>query len=235
MTLDQIRDIVSSITQTHRPGVNLTPELFSTLINAASIKHFKRRIGLPEQYQPGAPFPPQVAEVSIKESIDLKPFLVYADQHSSPIIFINGRASYPKAFAYPLSASHLYYSSFASSDYERAFDIVNEKQWAERVHSVNESPDVIFPIMRFGPDFIAIYPESIQIVRMVYYRWPAPAEYRLRVQNGVNVYDVDASVELEWDEANQVDIAAILLSDIGVAVAREDIVQIAEKTKNVGI
>lgn len=235
MTLNQIRDIVSSLTQTHRPGVNLTPELFGTLINAASLKHFKRRIGLPEQYQPGAPFPAQVAEVSVKESFDLNPFLVYADQYSGPIIFTEGRAAYPKSFAYPLGASHLYYSSHTRRDHERFFDIVNEKQWGERINSVNESPNELFPIMRFGPDSIVVYPETIRIVRMAYYRWPIPAEYRVKVENGINVYDVDGSVELEWDEVNQLDIAAILLSDIGVAVAREDIVQIAEKIKNTGI
>lgn len=209
-------------------------ELFNQLVNAASVSHFKRRLGLPERYQPGQPFPGEIAEITMKVSMDLRPFLVHRDNNDSPVSFTNGMAAYPKEFCYPLSASHIYVHT-DNTQYERRFDFVTEMQWSKQIGSVNEVPTMFFPIMRFTRVSMNIAPTTIRLVNFVYYKWPRQGRLVMSVQNGINKYDASESIELEWDESNMIDIAHIILSDLGIATAKDNLVAVAEKVKQQGI
>lgn len=234
MNLAQLRDLLSVFIQRHSPEIDLPVELFNRLINAASISHFLRRLGLPEQYQPGTPIAAQVAEISTKVIMDLRPFIVHRNERSSPLAFSLGAVVYPIDFCYPLSASHVYVHT-DGIHYTRNFDFTNEMQWSDRIGSVNKQPDVFFPIMRFTAQEINILPKTIQLVNFAYYKWPRAANMAMTLVNGINVYDPINSVQLEWDEGNMVDIAMIILANLGVVVNRDTIFQVAEKVKQQGI
>lgn len=234
MNLGQLRNVISAFVQRHDTAVDLPVELFNELINVASIQHFKRRLGLPERYQPGQPFPGEIAEITMKSAMDLRPFLVHRDINDSPLSFTSGTVAYPKEFCYPLSASHLYVHT-DGEQYERRFDFVTEMQWSEQMGTVNKAPTPFFPIMRFTRVNINIAPKTIRLVNFVYYKWPRRGRIVTSVINGVNIYDPELSVELEWNEANMIDIAHLLLANIGVAVNKEAIFAVADKVKQQGI
>lgn len=68
-----------------------------------------------------------------------------------------------------------------------------------------------------------------------YIRMPIEPFYAVDSSLGYNKYNSGDSIDLEWDDINKLDILAILLSDIGVIVGRDDIVQVNEKVKAQGI
>jgi hypothetical protein len=59
--------------------------------------------------------------------------------------------------------------------------------------------------------------------------------YAYTIIDGFIEYNPTNSIELEWDELNQIDILYILLSDLGIVTAKADIFQISEKVKIQGI
>jgi hypothetical protein len=47
-------------------------------------------------------------------------------------------------------------------------------------------------------------------------------------------YDHAASVELEWDDGNKLDIMHLILQDMGINLSRGDVVQFANKVVETG-
>ena len=53
--------------------------------------------------------------------------------------------------------------------------------------------------------------------------------------SGYLQYDSSNSTELEWSEADQIDILYIVLFDIGITMGKPDILAVANKVKNEGV
>ena len=73
------------------------------------------------------------------------------------------------------------------------------------------------------------------MVDFTYIKFPTKPVFAYTITNGYVEYDSVNSVELEWDEVNQLDILYILLSDLGVVATKADVFQISEKVKTKGI
>ena len=65
MTLKDIRDILVLISGDKGLTFTFVSESFCNLLNEAQLKHFKRKLGLPEQYTPGMPISRQSYEIKI--------------------------------------------------------------------------------------------------------------------------------------------------------------------------
>lgn len=234
MTLLEIINAVNYLIGSKRPeNPLLTPKRFESMLHMASLKHFKRKLGLPEEYQVGMPLPRQAYEVTQKISEDLRPFKVELDGYHSALMFVNGVSSYPPDYYYPLSVAPII-NHEVGSVVKRA-RVVTDGRWDEMHGNYVDIPNDEYPVVNFQANSIRISPSTIRIAKMTYLRLPKKPVYGVTTTDLVTTYNPTTSVQLEWDEPNQIDIMYILLSDLGVSVQRQDIFQIAEKHKAQGV
>lgn len=230
MTLLEIINTINFIIGDKRPEMGLlTPNRFSTMLHIASLKHFKRKLGLPEEYQVGMPLPRQAFELTQKITEDLRRFKVVNDN----FLFTNGVSVYPDGYYYPSSMAAVIFYDVGSMRKNVRF--VTDQRWDEMNGSYVDIPNEEYPIANFQSDTIRIAPTTITRTIFTYLRLPVKPVYAVRIQNNVSVYDPDSSVQLEWDEINQIDIITILLADLGLPLMRGDVIQIADKQKAQGI
>ena len=229
MTLLEIVNIINFVIGARSPDIDLTPKRFSEMLYIASLKHYKRKLGLPEEYQPGMPLPRQSFDITQKITEDLRPFKVDMSGNGM-LMFYNGRASYPDRYYYPSSMS-----AMRDDGRLKRVRFVTDQQWDEMMGNYVDVPNDEYPIATFQNDHIQIAPQNITKAKFVYLRLPNRPVYAVKLNGNASVYDSHSSVQLEWDEINQIDIIAILLSDLGLSLKREDILQIAEKQKLQGI
>ena len=106
MNLGDISNIISFILSDRKPDLVLTAGEFERILHVCQLKQFKRKIGLPEEYQPGTAIPAQVYEISKVITDDLAPFKVIMGGDNPPLnVDDKGEATLPSDFFYP-SALH---------------------------------------------------------------------------------------------------------------------------------
>jgi hypothetical protein len=239
MNLLQISNIVNFIIGDRLPDIpSLTPAKFCDLLHIAQLKHYKRKLGLPEEYQPGMPLPRQAFDITQKITEDLRRFKVIKDGPSA-IPVVGGRFNYPAGYYYPSSlVAFIEYPGEGTRS--KVIEIVTDKRWDEMQGNWVDRPNDEYPIANSQATFIRVAPETIIRVGMVYLRQPSKPVYSVTISpNGVNQYNPAGSSwgisGDDWDEVNQVDIMYVLLSDLGITMQRQDVFQIAEKHKQQGI
>jgi len=234
MNLEQLRILVSTLVRDKASDVNIVPEQWGLLLKMANLKHFKRKVGLPEEYTPGRPLPAQLPEISQRITDDLLPFKVFMGRYGTPKLQIdqNGEAVIPTGFFYPLS---LLYPVVEISLTYNEVKVLTDSGWSDYMSSSIITPSKKYPICNFQKGYIRFSPKNMQSVEFTYLRRPVDPVYAYTSDSGFIQYDPVNSVELEWDEPNQIDILYMLLSDVGVVVTRGDIMQVAETVKTKGI
>lgn len=236
MNLDFVRNIIYIISKDKRKNIQLTPEKFGEWLHLFSMKQFKRKVGLPEQYQPGMPLPQQAYEITERIGQDLRPFKVLMGKlQSTPHLTFNdlGYADIPFGFYYP---GYMLYDDYknGSSDLRRV-DILSDLEWANRVGDPVEGPTFRNPIANFQKDFIRIWPASIKRCEFEYLRIPIAPVFGYSKRNGWVEYDEATSTELEWDDLNVLDIISLFLVEFGIAINAAEIANYAEMVKTKGI
>lgn len=230
MTLLEIINTINFIIGDKRPEMGLlTPNRFSTMLHMASLKHFKRKLGLPEEYQVGMPLPRQAFDLTQKITEDLKRFKLVDDN----FLFTNGVAVYPAEYYYPSSMAAVIHYELGSIKKKVRF--VTDQRWDEMNGNYVDIPNEEYPIANFQSDTIKIAPATIKQVIFTYLRLPLKPVYAVMMKGNVSVYDPEVSLQLEWDEINQIDIIMILLADLGLPLMRGDVIQIADKQKAQGL
>lgn len=229
MTLLEIINIINFIVGDRSPDIGFTPKRFGQMLHIASLKHYKRKLGLPEEYQPGMPLPRQAFDITQKITEDMRGFKIELSGNNM-LKFYNGKAAYPDRYYYPSSMS-----AVREDGGMKKVTFVTDQRMDEMMGNYVDIPSYEYPVATFQNDYIQIAPESITKAKFVYLRLPEKPVYSVKVINGVSVYDSQNSTQFEWDEVNQIDIMAILLSDLGISLRREDVMQVAEKHKIQGI
>lgn len=234
MNHGQIRVILKTFLQNQRSNITLDYKDYNELINVAQLKHFKRKIGLPEEYQPGMPLPRQSIEITQKIEDDLRIFKVNYGDDQPVVKVINGKLDIPDDY-YIVSTL-----SVPVKGGERNIEIVSDTQWNDRLDSKLIAPRKRYPICNFQHNFIRFSPPDIKYVKFIYYRYPKEAVYAVKRRSSYNAalfpeYDPDNSVELEWDDINIIDIIHILLTDLSIVVNKKDIANYANVKTQQGI
>ena len=213
----------------------MTPEMFSDMLNAASLKHFKRKLGLPEEYRPGMPLPSQAFEITKKITADMRHFKVVAGWDYAPPITVDseGKAKYPDD--YYIAAAVSYNLLKGSEIYERKVEILSDLEFLNATTSFTEKPDEFFPVCNMQAGFIRFAPKNLLRVNMVYLRLPKKPIYKTKQEDGYTQYDDKNSVNLEWDDINKLDILILMLQDMGVSISRKDIYEYANQIKERGV
>lgn len=211
----------------------LTPKNVGLLLHSASIRHFKRKIGLPEEYQPGMPLPRQAYDLTQKISEDLRIFKVNMDGVEKPLLFFtSGSAQLPSNYYYPSSIAALVEID-GQMVFRKAY-FKTDDEWDEMEGSYVDVPNEEYPVVNIQANKIRIAPQ-VSRARFTYLRLPVKPVYRVTIDGHLNKYDQANSTQLEWDQINTIDVLTILLADLGVSMLRQDVLQYAEMKKQQGV
>ena len=235
MNLEEWRIVCNNLISQKGAGVNIVPEQWELMLHVAQLKHYKRKLGLPEEYRPGQPMPTQAFEITKRISDDLSPFMVEIGRNGQlPLpVSAQGEATLPADFFYPTGI--LYNLITPKGIKPKNVPLLTDKEWNETMSSQIIKKTKQYPIANIKNGYIRFAPLNLQFVDFTYLREPVRPVYAFTNTGGLMQYDNANSVQLEWDELNQLDIMYMLLGDLGVVVSKKEIVDYGEKVKERGI
>lgn len=236
MTLEQIRDLIVLISGEKGHEVSYGPEEFCDVLHLAQLKYFKTKIGLPEDYSPGMPLPPQAYELTQRLTEDIRPFKVSKGWLLSSPLYLDstkGTLAYPSDY-YIISALSYFYAH-SSGSLEREIKVLSDLEYSKCTTSILEKPDKFFPVCNMQADFIRFSPILTEAINFSYLRLPVKPFWKVIDNDGFYEYDDENSVNLEWDSMAIIDIIVLFLSEIGIALNNQNVVQYAQNVKKEGV
>ena len=207
--LNDINFLVSYALEKKAPGIELPQNKFEQLLHQAQLMQFRRKLGIPEQYDPRAP---QGFEVNKIITSDLEPFKVIMGDKTMELKVKNGYADLPKDYYYPSTMRLRQVKAGVES--WRKVDILSDKEFDDRVASALLNPSLRFPVANFQAGVIRIAPMIIKSIYFVYLRLPKKPVYAVKFNRGFAEYDPANSTKLEWNDVNILDIIAIMLNEL---------------------
>jgi hypothetical protein len=235
MTLGDMYDLVSYITNKDFSGNIVTPDQFNMLIKVVNIDLFRRKYGLPEGYQPGRPIPNEYAEITQKNLDDMKAFKVFLKN----VPVTNGTVPYPTDYCHKMELTNNFTIKINKVDtiLPKGLEVLNESQLSSRLGNYTKRPVSRMPICTFRSDAIYVWPfeisdivpDPITQIDMAYYRYPRTPEFVYSVTDGGLVYDAVNSTEVEWPQDEHLVLVRMLLNYIGINLREGDIVNYSEQ------
>lgn len=193
----------------------IKPDEFDLELKSKNLRHFRKRLGLPETYIPGTAN--EGAGVTRLTDRDLLPFLV--EETKNPVGGVI------------ILTSTWYYINDFYTDISVTSDLISLEEVSNRLRNYITAPTALHPCAYIVPQGLKVFPVTINNVTANYYRTPVTPVFQT-ITNTTTLeleYDTTNSVELEWDDASKFDILSMILQDMGVNVERWDLQQIAAK------
>ena len=207
MTVNEIKNVVTSIVSAEKTGYKLLPERYNLYLQKANLELFNQSLREWEKKQ-------IITDI-------LYPFKVKAD-----LTFAAGVATRPADYA---RFSAAYYDDGATVV---PIEEVTDAELPDRISNAITTPTEAYPIICFYNEKINILPVSITTgVDLLYIKKPRDPVYAEKVDNGINVYDSGSSDQLEFDEIYHPDIIRIIVGYAGIQVKDTVILQAINKEK----
>ncbi len=227
-TLNDINFLVSYALEKKAPGIELPKNKLEQLLQQSQLLQFKRKLGIPEQYDPRNP---QGFEVNKIITSDLEPFKVIMGD-KTPMLKVDsqGYATLPKDFYYPSTLRIRQVKSGVES--WRKVDVLSDKEFNDRISSALLHPSLRYPIANFQSGVVRFEPRNIKVAHFVYLRLPVKPVYAIKMTRGFAEYDSTKSTELQWNDINTLDIISILINELlQVQITMQEIQQIKQPSQ----
>lgn len=227
MTLGSMFSLVEYITNKDFSGNVITPDRFNMLIKVVNIELFRNKYGIPEEYQPGRPIPNESADITLKNTDDLKAFKVRLPNRT----VANGVMLYPADYAHRDTVVYNYSKTIngIATPLPRPVEILREAEFAAREGNYTKRPTTVNPIAVLRSDGIHIRPITISAVDFNYYRFPVDPVFNYVEFDGGITYNASTSVEIEFPVDEHFTFVKQLLSLIGVNLRESEITAYAEQ------
>jgi len=231
MTLWEMFSLIKFITNKDFSGNIITPERFNELIKVVNIDLFRNKYGLPEEYQPGRPIPNEYADITLKNTDDLKAFKM----PSLARAVTAGLMTYPTDYAHRDTISYNFTKTIngVATPLPKPVEILREAEFAARNGNYTKRPTTQNPCGVVRRDGIHIRPTTITQVDFHYYRWPIAPNFVYVLGDGFITYDA-TSTEFEWPADEHLTLVAMMLKYIGVNLREGDLVQVANQQLQTG-
>lgn len=195
---------------------------FDVELKSKNLRHFRKRLGLPENYAPGMI---GVSATRLTDT-DLMPF------------FIEGDYIVPSNTGIVALDDWYYILDFYSS-VSRSSCIISHQETSNRLNNALTKPttkDLAAYMVKVG---LRVFPhgiDGVDNVHVMYYRRPIDPVFMTTVNETTYEieYDTVNSVELEWDDGSKLDILHMILADFGFTVERQDLSGYANKLVEAG-
>ena len=226
MTLWEQFELVKFIVNKDFSGNIITPERFRDLIKVVNIDLFRKKYGLPEEYQPGNPIPAEYADVTLKNTDDLRPFKVYLPNAA----VASGVLSLPSDYAHRDTITYNYTKTInhVVTPLPKPVEILREAEFSSRNGNYTKRPTTSNPIGVVRSNGIHIRPITITAVDFTYYRWPNDPIFAYTVGDGFVTYNASSSTEYEFPKDEHLTLTRMILAMIGVNLREGEIVQYGE-------
>lgn len=177
MTNQEILDLCNFILNKEQTGKSINENYVSDILHAASMKLFKKLIGLPEEYSPGAPVPRIQYELTSVVKAKLVPFTVLLDGISDTLLIIDsyGRAVTPDNLYLITSLGNRIASG--STNKWNPIEVVTDAEWIGRISRHIMQPTQNNPIANIQNGFIRFEPLKSKGVYCSYLRLPTTPVY----------------------------------------------------------
>lgn len=227
MTLGQIYELIQYIVNKDFDGMIVTPERFNLLIKVVSIEHFRNKYGIPEEYQPGRPVPNETADITIKNTDDLRAFKTRLPNRT----VANGLMLYPADYAHVMTVVYNFSKTIngTATILPKQVELLREAEFASREGNYTKRPTTSNPIAVLRSDGIHIRPITITGTDLNYYRFPVDPEFVYDEWDGGVTEDPNSSIQFEFPKDEHFTLTKMILSLIGVNLREEQIVQYAEQ------
>ena len=196
----------------------ISPQEFGLELVSKNLRHFRKRIGLPETYIPGSAS--VGAGVNRVSDTDLLPFLV--EETKNPV---NGVIALTTNWYYILD---FFTSSSVTSD------LIGVEEFSSRVRNYITQPTTSHIAAYIVPQGLKVFPTTLTGVTVIYYREPVTPTFVTSINPVTLELVYGTSVELEWDDGNKLDVLNMILQDMGLNIERGDVQQMANKLIQTG-
>lgn len=226
MTLMEIFSLIKYIVNKDFSGNIITPDTFKDLIKVVNIDLFRHKYGLPEEYQPGRPVPNEYADVTLKNTDDLKRFKVSLP--NTPVT--NGILPYPTDYAHRDTLSYNFSKTIngVATVLPKPVEVLKEAEFSSRNGNYTKRPTTTTPIGVVRSDGIHVRPITILAVDFSYYRFPATPVFNYQLNDGYITYLPSTSIEYEWPEDEIMTLTKMILSYIGINLREDSVINYAE-------
>lgn len=224
-------------------GNTFTPEKFNLTCKIINYEYFKLKVGLPEAYRPGFPFPPQAYQVSTKLTNDIMPFIKWLGGPDYPLLTMDnyGVATIPSDYVAYSSCYYDYAVQGATCDdvevvTPKEVNFLTDADWSDRVNSKIVFPDKKYPVAKWiGNNKIQFLPRDMKAVNFTYLRTPVDPVlgYTIDGNNDI-VYDPTTSVQFEWPQVCLPDLANSIYAVMSGNLKSQFDVQLANQRKAEG-
>ena len=239
MNLQQLLDYINYIANKDQFGNTLSPKEYNTLLPIVSFKYFKKKYGIPEQFKAGMPFSAEAYEITQSIIDSISQFKVVMGEDTGMLLIDNsGKANIPEDY---LHVSSAYLKDITNTGNcsvgtgYNAIEFLTDAEFVERLGSSINPPSRDYPIVTQRSNYFQFMPKNIQYINFTYLRKPRTPVYDYQIINDAYVYQPLTSVELEFEETDIIDIASILLSEIGINLREDRLKIFADQMKKEGI
>lgn len=206
-----IQDIVDTISVIARDkGVNVTIDELNILLNNANMELFRNLFGYVKTGHK--------EEISKEITHALAPF-----KTKTVLTFVNGETTLPEDYFTYARFDYRY-----QNQYRRKIDFVTSKEAEDSFASFILHPTELFPRLEIVGNKLKVEPPTVTSVDMYYYRYPNKVVYTEKIEDGINVFDADNSVDFEYPESFKIDILRLLCIYLGLQINDSGLIQYLE-------
>ena len=232
MTLFEQWELVNFIANKDYEGNVVTPERIKQLMVVVNMDLFKLKMGLPEDYQLGAPISRQYLDATQRLTDETR--------------FLKTRVAAQAVAAGIVAFPGTYFGFDAMRyGYQRQVDglpkviwkpveVLTEDEYSDRAGNSIKEPTAKNPVCVIRSNGIHVYPTSIPQVDFSYVRYPVDPVFDY-TENPGYITDGGSSVEYEWPVHLHRDLLMMLFGYIGINLREQQLEQYAEQHKAQGV
>lgn len=228
-----IYQIVNYLINKEQTGNTFNAEEFQMILNHSSLKLFKRRLGMPEEYQMQTAYTQQGYANTTRILVDLEDFIKREN-----LTYTSGITNNPTDMEYPIGMKYKQANVNCTEGYKSIIvELVNAGELIMRESSSLKEISYDYPVYEIANGTLRIYPNTIQHTDFTYLKTPLQAVFATTTNatTGEEEYDASSSTELEWNDLAKLDIISIILASVGLNLRSNEILQTAEMYKEKGL
>ncbi len=232
--VNTIYELVASVFLNKQQSGAFKIEDFNTACVAVNNDFMKLKVGLPEEYQAGAPYPRQAYQVTQKITDDVRQFIVIEDlQKNSSGYFV-----LPENYFAFSSLRYRWVKNAGCNEppqwEDLEIDVLDDGEFNVRLRNTIIKPELKYPIANYYSYGIKVLPEQIIKIKLTYLRKPQTPVWAFTTVDDQPVYDATASVNFEYPESCTNDIAVMVGKYLGLNLLMPEVTQFLSQRQKEG-
>lgn len=234
MNIGEVFSWLNFVSNKQQSG-SISPDEFNLACKVVSRELFNVKVGLPEEYQVGAPYPRQAYDVTQKITDDLRNFIV----PDVAIAKVNGYFPLPNDYAAYSSISYKYKKNAdecgtAPESIINYIEVVDDAELRVRLADNVIMPTLKYPIAAYNLNGLKVYPKEINSISLTYLKYPKVPVFDYTVVNDEYVYKPATSTQIDFPETLHSEFAMRIARYVGINLREGELYQAAQERLKTG-